>query len=71
MTGTCSCNESVVSAQMEAGAAVDVTVGGLRDPGHLLLTGPWTLTTPAVVTGIIRRHTEHGTRNDIRYTKLI
>ena len=64
MTGPCSCNESVMNAEVEAGAAVDVTVGGLRDPGHLLLTGPWTLTSPAVVTSLAlfadTQDTEHG-----------
>ena len=34
-------------------------LGGLPDPGHLALTGPWVLMTPLAVVDSDLRHTPH------------
>ena len=61
--------ESVIIIVLDAGATVDATVEGLRNPGHVLLTGPCMhglLTSLAVVTtGSTRQHTEHRGQDDI------
>ena len=36
------------------GSGGETCAGGLREPGQRLETGPWTRTSPSLVTGIVR-----------------